>query len=195
MREFAYGALVYRGYPHIVGLVVVSTLLVIVGLFIKRADFNAESPRLVVKVFVGLLGGIFLEALVILWPGVGYLASEKRIAQVVQAIITPDVTIKSFMHEFYGVSFYLKRRIDRLEEQKVTQDKSKKSVILLRNRNEQDFNQWIGAQSKIRISLLPLPLSLEGQSKYSYQADVDKTNKQISLLEGKVLLYQVDYDL
>jgi len=191
MREFAYGALIYRGYLHIFGLVVIAIVLAVAGFLIKRGNFNAESSGLVIKVFVGLLGAVFLEALVILWPGTGYLASEKKIAQVVQGIIKPNVTVNSFMHEFYGVSFYLERRIDRLEEQKTVQNQPKKSLVMLKNRDKQNFIQWISAQSKIKLA----PLVPEEKSQYSPQAEVLKTNQQISLLAGKVLLYQIDYDL
>lgn len=124
-QQGAVGALVL-----VVPMVVAARALVRTG-----ADEFAKVP--LVASFA-LYFSVMLALQAVLFPAGARPLSEERVAQVLRGL--EPRPLLSFGFEFYGTSFYLNQRIDRLEDQSVVQP----SYLLVRDRDLAEFDALFG---------------------------------------------------
>jgi len=83
------------------------------------AVFKADSARNSWLLSTALFSSLLLAGNGVLLPWLARALSPRRFAAEVASLLPKDGKLYSFGDEFYGISFYLKRRIYRLEEYRV----------------------------------------------------------------------------
>jgi hypothetical protein len=112
-----------------------AALIVIVR---KRTAFSEVLQSLFVLVFAS-----YLAVDAGLLPPIARELAGKEFASEVARVVPPDQKIYSFENEFYGTSFYLERRITRLEDYTPSE-----GFVLLYERNLAELEGFLGAAGR-----------------------------------------------